>query len=344
MRQHDGQNDLAIIRDQIHMLELAEGFLQSSVLFALLKLRIFERIGDDTRTLPDLAAELTARPETLARLLNAGVVLKLLETKDGFEFALAPAVRSVLSPLAGDQYLGNWIRNLDYFRVALARLDEAVLLSAPTVDPTAHLGADQAQTREFTLAMHNYAALRGRELARYLDTTQSKTLLDLGCGPGTYAFHLGLRNPELHLYLLDLPGVLEVAREVQQHYPLHNQVSYLPLDAFRDQVPGVYDLILVSNTLHMLGDQASRTLIQRLYNSVSPGGSLVIQAQFLRDDLRGERWPIMLDLIQLCTTPHGRNHSVKETQRWMEQSGFSSVEFCPMTVLNTNSFLRGYKR
>lgn len=337
------RDEAAPVRDQIRVLGIAEGFLQSSVLFALLKLNAFELIGARGRTVDDLAEEIGARPDTLARLLNAGVVLKLLETEDGRTYRLAPDVATILLPTAGEHYLGNWIRNLDYFRSAMEKLDEATLKSGPIVDPAAHLGRDREQTREFTLAMHNYAALRGRELARFLDTSACRTLLDLGCGPGTYAFHLGMQNRALALYLLDLPEVLEVTREVERKFQLRNEVHYLPLHALRDEIPGTYDLILVSNTLHMLGERASRTLIRRLYESVSDGGSLVIQAQFLRDDRLGERWPVFLDLIQLCITTEGRNHSVAETRGWLEEAGFSNVEHCPMTLLNTNSFLRAYK-
>jgi SAM-dependent methyltransferase len=332
----------SVARDQIAVLSVAEGFFQSSVLFALLKLRVFERIGDGDKTVQELATELGARPETLARLLKAGAVLKLLESQDGVAYRLAPMCCSVLLPSADENYLGNWIRNLDYFRLALSTLDEAVLNSGPTVDPSAHLGSDQDRTREFTLAMHNYASLRGKELARYLSTAGCKSLLDVGCGPGTYAFHLGMRNPQLRLYLLDSSGVLEVAKEVQARYPLENEVHYLPADALRDEIPGSYDLVLVSNTLHMLGEQASRALIRRLHKSVNPGGSLVIQAQFLRDDRGGERWPVLLDLIQLCITSAGRNHSVQETRRWLEEAGFVNIQFCAMTMLNTNSFVRGH--
>ena len=96
--------------------------------------------------------------------------------------------------------------------------------------------------------------------------------------------------------------------------------------------------------LHGLGEKASRKLIKRLYQSVNPGGSLVIQAQFMRDDRLGSRWPIFLDLVQLCVTNEGRNHAPGETARWLEDAGFTDVEYERMTLLNTNSLLRGYKR
>jgi SAM-dependent methyltransferase len=226
----------------------------------------------------------------------------------------------------------------------LSTLDEAVLKAEPTVDPGTYVGEEEHQTREYILAMHNYASHRGKELAHFLSTKSCRTVLDLGCGPGTYAFQLALKNPDLRLFLLDQPGVLKITREVKERYPIENEVHYLACDALKDDIPGTYDLILVSNMLHMLSERESSGLVKRLYTSTNPGGSLVIQAQYLQDNRMGGRWPVMLDLIQLCITAKGRNHSVAETKLWMKSAGFTDIEYCPMTLINTNSFLRGYKR
>jgi SAM-dependent methyltransferase len=343
MLQETAVPDQIVKKRQIEVLSIAEGFFQSSVLFALLKLKVFELIDRGSTTLQELAAELNARPETLLRLLNAGVVLKLLESGDGVNFGIAPTYQAVLKPSAGEYYLGDWIRSLDYFYTPISKLDEAVLNSAPTIDPAAHLGGDKESTRSFTLSMHNYASLRGKELADFLSTEGCRSLLDLGCGPGTYAFHLGMSNPSLEIYLADHAVVLETAKEIQARYSLENDIHYMPLDAMKDDIPGSYDIVFVSNMLHGLGEKSSRELIRRLYSSVNYGGSLVIQAQFLRDDRLGGRWPVFLDLIQLCVTDNGRNHAPEETKHWLEEAGFRDVQFCGMTLLNTNSFLRGYK-
>jgi len=337
-------DDRVVKTRQIDVLSIAEGFFQSSVLFALLKLRVFDRIDEGTMTLHGLANELGARPETLSRLLNAGVILKLLESQDGIHFDVSPACRSVLAPSAGANYLGDWIHTLDFFYGPLQKLDEAVLKSGPVIDPATHLGGDQESSRSFALSMHNYASLRGKELATFLKTEGSTSLLDVGCGSGTYAFHLGAKNTALELYLADHPVVLETAKEIELSYRFPNPVHYLPLDVLSDEIPGSYDIVLVSNVLHGLGETASRELVKRLYQSVNPGGSVVVQAQFLRDDRLGGRWPIFLDLVQLCVTTHGRNHAPGETRRWLEDAGFKDVEYQQMTLLNTNSFLRGYKR
>lgn len=335
--------DVEAIRARLTVLGIAEGFFQSTVLFALAKLNIFELIGNEEKAVDELAAVVNARSETLARLLNAGVMLNLLETKDGIHYRASSLASAVLVRAAGEAYLGDWIRNLAYFNVAMADLDQAVLKSAPTFDPFTHLGNDPERTRDFTLAMHAYAAIYGRELGHYLDTAGCTSLLDLGCGPGTYSFHLGMKNPELSLYLLDFPEVLQVAQEVQTRYPLKNQVHYIPANALKDGIPGEYDLVLVSNTLHQLGPNNSAALLKRLYASVKSGGSLVIQARFLRDDRLGDKVPVLLDLLELCITKAGSNHSVAETSLWLEDAGFSNLQFCPMSLFNENSFLRGFK-
>jgi len=336
-------SDRKKINDQLQVLSIAEGYFQSCMLFALLKLNIFERIGENSKNVKTLAAELEAQPDTLARLLNAGVMLKLLETEDGLNYRLAPVCRSVLLPSAGEEYLGNWLRLQNEFSMALTRLDQAVLKSGPTIPPDIYLGADQAHTRESVLAMHNYAALRGKLLVHYIDTSACRTLLDLGCGAGTYAYLLGMHNPRLKLYLSDLPAILEVAKEVRQRYPFENEVHFLPLDAAQDEIPGSYDLILASNMLHCFEARVRTKLLQRLHQAINPGGSLVVQAQFLQENRVGGRWAVYVDLQLLCTTQTGRNHTAEETKRWLHEAGFVNIEYCPMSVYGANRFVRGYK-
>ena len=335
-------DDRAISRVQLKFLAMAEGFFESRILFSINKLGVFRFLGEETKSLAAIATEVDARPDTLARLLNAGVALKLLESDGNANYRLNPEWRPVLVDELSESYLGNWLNLLDYLSSSLTDLDQAAAKGGPTLNYLA--AKDKKDIREFTLAMHNYAALRGKELVKFLDTCDCDTLLDLGTGPGTYAFHLGIANPELELFLIDLPEVLEVAREVQVRYPLKNNINYLPIDVTQEEIPGSYDMVMVSNTLHMLGEEESRKLLKRLFSVVKPGGSLVIQFQYMKDNKLGGRWPCMLDLVQLCITDEGRNHSVGETRRWMEEAGYSDIKFSAMNLLNTNGYLRGYRK
>jgi len=273
-------------------------------------------------------------------------MLRLLESSDGMTYSLSATSQAVLAPSAGENYLGNWMRWLEYLRTATSRLDHTVRTGTPSIEGSAHLGGDQTETREFVLAMHNYAALRGRDLADQLDTTGCRSMLDVGCGPGTFAFHLGTKNPGMAIHLLDLPPILEVAKEVREFYDLPNEVHYHPQDALKEPIPGQYDLILVSNILQMLGERASRELLKRLFQSVRPGGSLVVQGQYMeeRSVLVPQRWPVVFDLLQMTMTPEGRNHTMGETDQWLVEAGFTDVEHVTSRMFGTTSYVRGWRR
>lgn len=330
------------IRSQIDLLSVANGFMASRVLFALTRLGVFEFLGQKEKSIEDLSHQVGGRPETLSRLLNAGVAYELLESGDGVVFRIGRRWVSSLDPSAGDTYLGDWIHFLDQLDRTLAELDQAVLHGGGTRG--IYEGRTKLELRRSTLAMHNYASFRGRELAGFLDLTKCRSLLDLGCGPGTYAFQLGLKNPDLRLFLLDTPEILEIAREIQSRYELTNEVNYLEIDVTKEDIPGSYDAVLVSNALHVIGEDASRRLLGQLHALLNPGGSVIIQAQFLDEDRKGGRWPTIIDLAMLCGTQEGRNHTEEETRRWLLDAGFTNIELNRMGVFNTNSYLRGYKR
>ena len=330
------------IRGQIELLSLVEGFFSSSVIFALHRLRVFEQLDNSEQTSAELALALGAPKSSLERILNAAVMLKLLNYDDN-KYRLSGVAQSVLVRSAGEAYLGDWIELMEQFSDAYTRLDQAVIGNCPVMPPEDYLGGDQERTRKYVYAMHNYAATRGKDLARHLDTNGLQSILDLGCGPGTFAFHLASENPNLRITLADVPGVLEVTREIQAKYRLDNQFEYLPLDASCDEIPGNYDLVLASNFLQCFKDGERSLLLSRIFNSLRPGGSIVVQAQHLQSDRMGGRWAVFVDLNLLCTTESGRNHTMEQTANWLSEAGFVDLEHNKMSIFGTTSFVRGYR-
>ena len=331
------------IREQIAILSKVEGFFEASVMFALLRLYLFEALEHRAHSISELSRKTRADAGRLGRLLRCAATMGFLESREGEHFTLSKPARVVLLKSSPEYYLGDWLHFLHTLYRVFGQLDEAVLAGHPVLDLARELEAKPGAARSFNRAMDTYARLRGRELADYLDLDGATSLLDLGCGPGTYAYHLAVRNPRLELYLADLPAVIEETSRLGQWADLQNPIQYLPLDLLQEELPGSYEVILISNTLHMLGHEASRKLMSRLFSRVKPGGSLVVQAQFLGTGGLGLRWPAILDLIMLCGSQRGENHTVEETSVWLREAGFRETEHCPLSLLNTNSYVRAYK-
>lgn len=324
---------------QVELLSIAQGFVPSAVIFTLMKLGIFRILASGTSELEAIAAAAGTRVDRLARLLDAGVMLRVIEGEAG-RYAIAPSVRGILSDPTAPGYQGDWLEFIESWFEPFASLDQVV----KGQDVVSMYESDEASVRRTTLAMHDLAASRGRELVDFLDLSGARNLLDVGCGPGTYSFEMGKKFPSLELTLLDKPDILMVSKEVMARYSPTNPVHLIPCDLNVDSIDGSYDAVLISNVLQAFDPVSARALVSRLFDVVAPGGSLIVQAQFLDDDRQGPRWPTYVDLACMCFTEAGQNHSVGETVEWMSAAGFTAVEHNPMSLRNPNGFVRGYRR
>ena len=116
-------------------------------------------------------------------------------------------------------------------------------------------------------------------------------LLDLGCGPGTYSLAIVERHPRIRATLLDLPGPIAEARRLVEQRDMSDRVEFESGDAMSYRPDKMFDSVLISNTLHMLGPINSLALLKHSFDLVSPGGRIIVQAQYLNDDRISPRWP-----------------------------------------------------
>jgi cyclopropane fatty-acyl-phospholipid synthase-like methyltransferase len=149
------------------------------------------------------------------------------------------------------------------------------------------------------------------------------------------------RHPQVRATLLDLPGPIAEARRLAAVRGMSDRVDFVEADALTYTTDERYDTVLVSNTLHMIGPQRSMTLLKRCFDLLTPGGHLIVQAQYLNDSRVSPRWPTLLNLIQRVATPHGRNHAIGETTEWMEHAGFRNLRYRSFAAWNVCSCLIG---
>ena len=326
------------IKRQVATLAVAERFFDSAVLFALFELGVFRLLADGPRDLEALHGEIGGSKETLRAVLDAAAGLDLLDKRDD-AYSVSEAFAACMGREDSPAYLGEWIAFLHALATPLLKLDEAVRTGQPPGALFEDMSADNLPAKRMTRAMDAYSRTRGTELATRLDYSGIETLLDIGCGPGTYSLAIMERHPGIRATLVDLPGPIAEARRIMEERGVADRVEFVATDALRHEFNGTWDMVLVSNTLHMLGPELSQALLDRCYHLVSPGGVLVVQAQYLDDERTAPRWPVLLNLVQRVATPHGRNHAVGETTEWLRRAGFTEIEYKPFAPWNVNSAL-----
>ena len=97
------------IRDQISILSKVEGFFEASVMFALLRLDLFEALGRRAVSISQLSRKTGADAGRLGRLLRCAATMELLESLDGEHFRLSKPSRTVLLKGSPENYLGDWL-------------------------------------------------------------------------------------------------------------------------------------------------------------------------------------------------------------------------------------------
>ena len=333
---------LSAIRKQLSTLEVAERFFESSVLFALHELGVFRALADGPRDHAALYEAVGGDAETLRGILDAAVALKVL-AKEGEAYAADEALLDSLGRPGSPSYLGEWVSFLHVLARPILDLHVAEQTGKPPGNLVEDGKSDNILVRRMTDAMDAYARTRGVEMVEHLDFSGDTTFLDLGCGPGTYSLAVVERFPNVQATLLDLDIPIQDARRIVAARGMTDRVSFVVSDAFSYQPERGYDVVLISNTLHMLGPELSAKLLARCYDLVNPGGRLIVQAQFLHDERTSPRWPTLVNLVQRVATIHGRNHALGETESWLRDAGFAEVEHVRFSAWNVNSAMIGHR-
>jgi predicted O-methyltransferase YrrM len=261
-------------------------------------------------------------------LCDALAALELLEKEDG-RYRNAPVAAAVLVAAAPGSKVAMY-RHRERQMAKWAGLYDCVRLGRPTpdeeLDPRLAGGA-----RAFAAAMRDVGRDSAALVADALDLGGVRRLLDLGGGPGTYAIELARRHPELSAVVLDHPETAEVAREAIAAAGLHHRVEARGGDAFADDLGGPWDLVLVSNFLHIFPAGANRHLVARCAAALAPGGRLVVKDFLLDPGATSPLFGALFAVNMLVSTEGGDGYTAETVAAWMEDAGLEPQPIVALT-------------
>ncbi|UCC25630.1 MAG: class I SAM-dependent methyltransferase [Gemmatimonadales bacterium] len=253
------------------------------------------------------------------RIVLHGLVETGLVEVDGGQFRLSARAERELGDPAGPGFVGRGLPHWLYAVRATTRLGEVLRRGGPLETRPARRTPDHVA--RFTSAM---AAAPPERVQRIVDLClerhpAARTVLDLGGGPGhmTRAFVArGLRGT--------LVDTADIVAHVQEAFGLRELegLEVVAGDFTRDALPrGPFDLVLLSNVIHIYDGPTIATLFRQACEVLAPGGVLAV-AEFLRGR---SRRAAHLALQMLLKSDRGDAHSEEEIRGWMEDAGFGDV-------------------
>lgn len=291
---------------------IAYGFVGSRALFAALDLDVFSRLSGQPKTLDALARESDIAANRLLALLTALVSVGLLE-KDGEFYANAPASETFLVRGAPKDF-GDYLRVVNgKFVYPMFTALEAALRGKHIRSDSGFYAAyygDQERAEQFTRAQHAGSLGPAAVLARRIDLTGCRTLLDVGGGSGTFTITLCRRYPELAATILDFPQTVEVAKRYVAEAGLGARVGHLAGNAVSTEWPSGQDAVLMSYLWSAVSRDDIDELAKRAYTALAPGGLVLIHDFMVSDEKTGPpiaAWHLLGSTVDnpdaVCLTP-----------------------------------------
>ena len=321
---------------------LASGHVEARIIQAAVELGIFDTLGNGSERSGSLAASLHLDPRSTELFLNALAALKLL-AKNGDSFALTPVAAKYLVRTSA-RYLGGMILFDASLWNCWERLPDAVRSGKPARPPNMYQD-DARETGIFIHAMDSLVKARGDAeiVARVIHWKKVTSLLDIGSGPGTYPIYLCRQFPELGATIFDLPGTLKITEGYVREAGLEKRISLVPGDYRADFIPGIYDVVFLSNIIHGESYDENQRLIGKLFSNLKPGGKIIIKDHILDESRTEPSVGAVFSLLMLLTTASGRCYSFEEVGIWMERAGFSHVQQVHLPPPLTSALVIGTK-
>jgi predicted O-methyltransferase YrrM len=319
------------------LLKISGNYWKACTLHAGIKLNVFTAIGSDLVASGDVARKLEVDERGMTMLLNALSAMGLL-TKTENNYCNTSAASAFLSK-DSSQYIGYMIMHHHNLVDSWSKLNKAVKTGKPVRERVSH---SEGETREtFLMGMFNMAMNVAPRLVIKINLSKRKHLLDLGGGPGTYAIHFCMNNPQLKATVYDLPTTRPFAQSTIEKFGLEDRIDFMDGDYLEDGIKGLYDVAWLSHILHGEGPEDCRKIINKAVSAVEPGGIIIVHDFILDYTMDSPLFPALFSLNMLLGTKDGQSYSEKQIKKMLADAGVKDMQRIPIQTPNDSGIITG---
>jgi cyclopropane fatty-acyl-phospholipid synthase-like methyltransferase len=179
----------------------------------------------------------------------------------------------------------------------------------------------------FQDAMQSISVQANDMLARFVDFSGVRHLVDVGGGNGSNIITLARHNPHLKASVFDSPSVCAIAREHIKKTQLQDRLGAAEGDCFTTPFPKEADCIMFCHFFTIWSEERNRALLKKAFDSLPKGGRVVVFNMMQRNDESGPLSSSMGSPYFLTlATGEGMLYTWKEYETWMREAGFATVK------------------
>jgi demethylspheroidene O-methyltransferase len=315
------------------LFDIVAGFVYSQVLLACVRLRLFDMLASGALSREAIATRLDLPEDSVHRLLDAALSLRLLETRAQGRIGLGP----LGAPMVGNE-------------AVMAMVEHHATLYRDLADPVALLktsGQGSELGRCFPYAsvarpgdlpaqdVAAYSALMtasqplvAQEILNAYDFSSHRRLLDVAGGEGRFLCAAAQRCPKLELVLFDLPAVARSGQQRLQAEGLAARSQVTGGDFLSDALPTGADVVTLIRVAHDHDDARVMNLLRAIHSALPVGGTLVL-AEPMSGTEGAEPMGDAYFGFYLLAMGRGRPRRRSELTAMLQAAGFDDVRPLP---------------
>lgn len=320
------------------LLKVSGSYWQAFLLHASVKLNVFSLIGAGQVSAEEVAKRLDCEVRGATMLLNALAAMGLL-IKERDQYANTAESKSLLMKESPD-FIGHMVMHHHRLVETWSQIDKAVKTGKPARKRAARNGEE---LESFLMGMYNLAMGIAPRVAEQIDLQGRNRLLDLGGGPGTYAIHFCLANPDLRATVFDLPTSRPFAIKTIEKFGLTDRVEFMAGDYLEAEYDfgGAYDVAWLSHILHAQGPDECQVIIDKAASALEPGGLLLVHDFIMEDTFDGPFFPALFSLNMLVNTEKGQSYSGHEIKEMLARAGLKNIQRLAFKGPNESGIISG---
>ena len=309
--------------------ELGKAFRASKALFSAVELGIFTVLAKGSRDLEELRADVGIAERGARDFFDSLVALRLLERDADNYYSNGPEAALYLDR-GMPTYIGGELGNLDKHGYPHWQfLTEALKTGKPQSIAAAgnyflDLYSDQSVLATYAEGMTGGSRIVAAGIVTKFAWHRYRTVIDIGASQGALLVEIARTHAHITGGGFDLPPLRpSFERSVEKH-GLSQRLSFHAGDFLREPLPGA-DVLIIGRVLHNWDVSIKKTLIEKAFKALRPGGALIVYERMIDDERRRNAPGLLASLNMLIMTAGGFDFTAADCIGWMRVAGFHDI-------------------
>lgn len=296
------------------------------------ELKVFRLLAEAPRTLGDICQILGIAPRAAVAMLATCASSGFIR-RDHEHYGLTPVAEEYLLDTSPTSFCGFFdlmvanAASFSYDAIKKALLTDATQAYSGDDIFETHVQDDE-KARAFTRAMHSVSVAPALAWPGLLDLSAHRRMLDIGGGSGAHCIGAALRWPHLKATVFDLGPICEIAEEFVARHGLQGRIDTQAGDMWKVPFPSA-DVHFYSLIYHDWAPERCRVLTKKSFDSLEPGGRLIVHEVLFNDDRTGPMPTAGYNMVMLLWCAGGQQYSGPQLSMMMAEVGFVDIEVKP---------------